>query len=971
MFSLPDTYELISEQRIEELKTDAYILRHKKSGARVAVMQNDDENKVFSIGFRTPPSDSTGVPHILEHSVLCGSKKYPAKDPFIELAKGSLNTFLNAMTYPDKTIYPVASCNDADFKNLMDVYMDAVLNPNIYTRPQIFMQEGWHYELESPQDELKYNGVVYNEMKGAFSSPDEVLFRYCLNSVFPDNSYSVESGGDPECIPNLSYEAFLGFHSKLYHPSNSYIYIYGNCDMEERLRYIDSEYLSHYDEITVDSEIELQKPFDAMQEKTYEYSVTEQEGTDHKTYLAYNVVIGDSLDTKLNIAMNVLCQALFSMPGAPIKQALIDAGIGDDISGSFENEIRQSMLSIVAKNTDSDRKEEFLKTVRDGLLKACREGIDRNSLLAGINSAEFQYRESDYGRFPKGLMYGIIAVGSWIYDDEKPFVHLALNDIYAELREAVDTGYFERLIEEKILNNTHASLVELKPVVGLTAINDQKTAKKLSDYKATLSDEEIASIVENTKALKQYQSEPSTEEELRKIPLLRREDISKDIVPYMHDEGTIGGVFVDHHNIYTNGIAYLTLSFDLSKVSDDELSYVGLLNKVFAYVDTDRHSFFELSNEIDINTGGIDSAVEGYTHVDSGENVTRFNVRCKSLSDRFSVACDLLKEIISGSDYSNTKRLKEILLEAKSRMQARFVSAGHSTAVGAAMAQMSVGGKISSLVNGIDFYNFVCGILDDFDAVKDSVVAGLKAVADKVYDREGLMISLTGDDELYKSVNPALTALVAEFPVKNNPVCPRNIELEKTKIGYKTASMVNYVARCGNFKKAGLEYDASLKVLDTILSYDYLWTEIRVKGGAYGCMDGFAITGPSYFCSYRDPNLSATNKVYEGIVDFIENFDADEREMTKYIIGTFSTIDIPLTPAQRGRTSFESLFTGMTNEKLLEQRLKALNTDVEDIRGLTDIVKAVLSDDYLCVVGNEEKLCEAKDMFDKVVTLFS
>lgn len=970
MIKIPESYELIMTQRIEELKTDAFLLKHKKSGARVALMQNDDENKVFSIGFRTPPSDSTGVPHILEHSVLCGSKKYPAKDPFIELAKGSLNTFLNAMTYPDKTVYPIASCNDADFKNIMDVYMDAVLNPNIYTRPQIFMQEGWHYEMESPESELTYNGVVYNEMKGAFSSPSDVLSRYCMNSLFPDTAYSVESGGDPACIPDLTYEAFMGFHKKLYHPSNSYIYIYGNCDMEERLEYMDREYLSNYDAITVDSEIALQKPFDKMNEVSIDYSVTEKEGTDNKTYLAYNILVGDSLDTKLNTAMTVLCQALFSIPGAPVKQALIDAGIGDDISGSFDADVRQSVINIVAKNTNADKKDTFLKIIRDSLTEICEKGIDKNSIIAGINSAEFQYREADFGRFPKGLMYGLNVMGSWIYDENKPFIHIALNDIYTELRNAVETGYFEQLIKDKILNNPHTSLVMLNPVVGLTAINDRKVADKLAAYKATLSKDEIDAIVANTKALKEYQSEPSTEEELRSIPLLRREDISEDIVPYINDFATIKGVKLVHHDIYTNGIGYITLSFGMDGIEDEELPYVGLLNKVFAYVDTKRHSFFDLSNEIDMYTGGIECSIEGYTDINTAKTQNRFNISCKALVEKFPTACALLDELINDTIYSDTKRLKEVLLETKSRMQARFTAAGHSTAVAEAMSQIGEAGKIASITKGLDFYNFVCGVLDDYEAQKDAVVAKLSEVAHKVYNRSKLVISLTGDDEVYVRVNAAVEGLIDRVKVQNISEVERHIEFKKERIGYKTASMVNYVARVGNFTKAGCTYDAALKVLDTILSYDYLWTEIRVKGGAYGCMDGFSITGPSYFCSYRDPNVEATNKVYEGIVDYLQNFEADEREMTKYIIGTFSSIDTPLTPSQRGNRSFDSYFNKMTNEKMKEHRLRVLNTQVEDIKGLAPIVKAVLDDGYLCVIGNEEKIEAAKDMFEKVTTLF-
>lgn len=964
-------YELIEQTRIEELKSDGFLLKHRKSGARVVILSNDDENKVFSIGFRTPPPDSTGVPHILEHSVLCGSAKYPAKDPFVELAKGSLNTFLNAMTYPDKTVYPIASCNDVDFKNIMDVYMDAVFNPNIYTRKEIFMQEGWHYELESADALLQYNGVVYNEMKGAFSSPDDMLARYCLNSLYPDTAYSVESGGDPECIPDLSYEEFLNFHRKLYHPSNSYIYLYGNCDMSERLEYLDREYLSSYDYLSVDSEIGLQKPFESMKRTEAEYSVTEDEGCENKACLAYNVSIGTSLDKELYLAFQVLDYALLSSPGAPVKQALIDAGIGEEVYSTYENGIRQPMLTIAAKNTDADRADEFIDIIKDTLSKIVKTGINKDALKAGINVLEFSYREADFGRFPKGLMYGLNLMDSWLYDETKPFIHLSRNDTYSFLKEQVETGYFEELVQKYILDNTHSSLVILKPVVNLTAINEQKTAGKLAAYKESLSKEEIEKLVLETAELKKYQSEPTPEKDLATIPLLSREDISKDIIPLYNSFEEIDGVKVDHHNIYTNGIGYLNLSFDISNVADEDIPYVGLLGNVIGYIDTENHSYDELSNEVDMHTGGILPDFTVYQNIKDRKKVSAaFSIKCKSLISEYDTAFSLINEMMYRSKYDDYKRLKEILAEVKSRLQAKILSAGHAVALNECYSQFMESARYTSLTSGIPYYYFVADLYANFDSKKELIAGKLMEITGQIFVKDRLTVSYTSDDEGYDAVKPGLAEFIKGILAGGMEAYKRNFVFEKKKIGYKTSSQVNYVARCGDFYEAGLSYNPSLTVLRTMMSYDYLWINIRVKGGAYGCMNGYSVSGSGYFLSYRDPNIAATNRIYEGVPAYVANYDGDEREMTKYILGTFSELDTPLTPQGKGNRSFESYMQNVDEDYLRERRLKILATDKEDIHSLEPIVKAILDSGYLCVIGNAEKIDSDSELFDEVKNLF-
>ena len=678
-----NAYEVLQTEDLSDLKSKGTLLKHKKSGARVLLMENDDENKVFTIGFRTPPSDSTGVPHIMEHSVLCGSKEFPVKDPFVELVKGSLNTFLNAMTYPDKTVYPVASCNDKDFQNLMHVYMDAVFYPNIYQNDKTFRQEGWSYKLDNPDGELTISGVVYNEMKGAFSSPEGVLDRVVLNSLFPDNTYSVESGGDPEVIPELTYERFLDFHRKYYHPSNSYIYLYGDMNMEEKLRWLDEKYLSDFENEPVDSEIHLQKPFTEMKEVVQEYSIASEESEEDNTYLSYNKVIGTTLDEKLYLAFEILDYALLSAPGAPLKKALLDAGVGKDISGSYDNGVYQPIFSVISKNANVEQKEEFVRVIEDTLKDIVKNGINKKALRAGINYHEFRFREADFGNYPRGLMYGLQLFDSWLYDETKPFIHMQAIPTFEFLKEQVETGYFEELIQKYLLDNTHGSIVIIKPERGRTARMDKELADKLQAYKDSLSKEEIDALVKATKELEEYQEEESAPEDLAKIPVLGREDISREIAPIYNKELETSGVKLVHHEVETNGIGYTALLFDLSGIPEEKLPYISILQSVLGIINTKNYEYSELFNEINVHTGGIGTSLELYTDVTKvkeKEFRATFEIKGKALYPKMNVLFSMMREILMESDLGDEKRLKEILAMLKSRLQMSFLSSGHTTA---------------------------------------------------------------------------------------------------------------------------------------------------------------------------------------------------------------------------------------------------------------------------------------------------
>lgn len=963
-------YEVLEQRRIEDIASEGYILRHKKSGARVCVISNDDDNKVFSIGFRTPPEDETGVPHIIEHTTLCGSDKFPVKDPFVELVKGSLNTFLNAMTYPDKTLYPVASYNEQDFKNLMDVYLDAVFHPNITKYQEIFMQEGWHYELESEDAPLTINGVVYNEMKGAYSSPDEVLQTAIAQALFPDNTYSKNSGGDPDHIPELTYEHYLDFYHKYYHPSNSYIYLYGDMDVKERLEWMDRAYLSAYESMEIDSKIPMQKPFDAMKFVETTFPITDDDPEENNTYLSYNMVIADVLDPTLYQAFTVLDYVLVSAPGAPVRQALIDAGIGQDVYGSYENEMLQPFFSIVAKNANKGDKDRFVRIIEDTLQNLVENGLNKDSLLAGINSEEFRFREADFGQFPKGLLYGLQCMESWLFDDKKPFIHLECLDTFEYLRNQISTGYFEDLIRKYLLENKHGAVVVVAPQKGLNSAKEAALEKKLAEKKAAMSAEEIENLIAQTKHLHAYQEEPSPEEDLKKIPMLKREDMRKEAMPFDNREDTIGQIPVVHHDIAASGIDYVTLMFECNDIPQEDIAYLGVLRAVLGYVNTKHYSYAGLFNAINIYTGGISCGVSVYPKVNERDLVSvKFEVRIRVLEKNLEEAMKLVDEIVRTSDITDVKRLTELIAQVKSRLQVSLSSSGHTVAAMRALSYQSRYAFYQDATLGIEYYQHVVKLDEQIRTNPEGVVKKLQEMIDKVLVRKRLMVSFTADQKAFEAAKPVMETYL-------NRIAQGDVAGEQTKLalsrkneGFTDASQIQYVARGGNFRDHGFTYRGSLKILKLIMSYEYLWINIRVKGGAYGCMSSFLRTGESYFVSYRDPNLGKTIDIYEHIPDYLRSFTADERDMTKYVIGTFGSLDTPMNPEAKGSRSMSAYLQELPFEQIQRERDEILHATPEDIRNLADLIAAVLEDDSLCVIGNENAIRAESGLFDSVQTL--
>jgi len=963
-------FRLAGEQEIEEINSTARTFLHEKSGARLLYLQNDDDNKVFSITFRTPPRDHTGIPHILEHSVLCGSRKYPSKEPFIELAKGSLNTFLNAMTFPDKTMYPVASRNARDFTNLMDVYLDAVFHPNIYQYSEIFMQEGWHYELESRDNALDYRGVVYNEMKGVFSSPESVLFRKIPESLFPDTAYGFESGGDPDVIPALTYEEFISFHKRYYHPSNSYIVFYGDGDLQEHLRLLNEGYLQDYERIEVDSEINVQAPFSEPCELETSYALMPNEDIEDKTFLSLNFAVDRATNPEVTLALTILEYLLLETPAAPLKKALQDAAIGKDVFGSFEKDILQPIFSIVVKNSNPEKRNSFRTLVFDTLTDLVNRGIDKKQIEAAINIHEFRLREADFKGLPKGIVYCIAAMGSWLYGGD-PLLNLQYEPTLRSVKKALKENYFENLIRKYLIDNTHQSLVTVVPEKGLMERKAVELQHELDEYKKGLSDEQIDVLVKQSGELKRRQATPDSPENLKKIPLLSLKDIDPESEKLPLQDTVHEHIHVLEHPIFTSGIAYMNLFFDTSSVLLEDIPYLSLLASMLGKIRTDRYSYAELSNQILINTGGISFAPETFSYKDDDSvYYPKLLVRSKALVNKLPELSDLVGEILKASRFDDAKRLREIIQETRSRFEMGIYDRGHFVASGRLLSYFSPRARYAEQLGGISYFKFLTGIEKNFEALTDEIRARLERVVQAVFNRNNLTVSITTDKSQLSAFSENFPRILEALHDSHAEKQDYALQTEKRNEGLLTPGKVQYVAKGYNFKNLGFKYRGSLQVLRTIASLDYLWNRIRVQGGAYGSFARFSWDGNMYFCSYRDPHLAETLDVYDGAADYFRSFNTDAREIRKYIIGTVSRLDHPLTPSMKGELAAERHFCGIEHADVQKTRDEVLSTDVKNIRECADLIAASMHQNCHCVLGNEGIIRESSNLFDDLVQVF-
>lgn len=960
-------FRLRESRMIKEIESKGYWLEHVKTGAQLLYLKNEDDNKVFSISFRTPPSDSTGVAHIVEHSVLCGSRKFPLKEPFVELVKGSLNTFLNAMTFPDKTMYPIASRNDKDFHNLMDVYLDAVFYPSMHEEREILMQEGWHYEIDENGD-LAYRGVVYNEMKGALSSPESLHDQKIMESLFPDTTYGLESGGNPEVIPELTQEAFLAFHRAYYHPSNSYIFLYGDCDIEEKLAFIDSEYLSNFSHLELDSTVAYQKLFTSPKEVCGTYPISAGEDTKDKTFLSLNYIIGDAKESEVVLAMQILAHMLFKSQAAPLKKALAEAGIGKDVDGTCNDGILQPTLSIEVSGANDGDAKRFAEVVKSTLREMAEGGIDKQLIEASLNLIEFKIREADFGRTPKGLIYGINVMNSWLYD-ESPFIYLEYEEALANIKTALHTDYFERLIKERILSNTHETMVVLSPEAGLTERKAAELRAKLAEYKATLTAEDIARIEEDAEKLAVRQETPDSPEALATIPLLSLDDLEKEEPPIICEEKCENGVTVLHHDIPTNKITYLSLYFDASVIPQEDVLYGHLLVELLGKVDTEKSSYEMLANRINLDTGGISCSLMAYSVEDGTKDYDpRFRVKGKVLTEKASRLTELMAEMLTMSRFTDEKRMKEMIGRIRENVSMYLLKNGHQVAIGRALSYVSPSAKYNEC-GIVPFFDFIDHLEKNFEAEKDALAAKLSAVASMLFNKNNLLVSVTADAEDYEVFRSAWQVLDDALSAKVYPSQQYVYAFGKKNEGLTTAGKVQYVVKGANFRQLGYTYSGALKVVETILKYDHLWNKIRVQGGAYGALVQFRRNGNMMLGSYRDPNLAETVEVFDTTGDHLAEFSVDEREMTKYIIGTMSGIDMPLTPVMKGDAAAECFLRGVTHDDLQRERDEILGATQEDIRAAGELIRAAMAENCLCVVGGEEKIRENEALFGSVAAL--
>ena len=970
---IPEQYEVLKFEFIVDIGSSGYILRHKKSGAHVAVLPNEDTNKLFCITFFTPPENSKGTPHIIEHTVLQGSRKYPAREPFMQLVKGSLNTFLNAMTYPDKTMFPVSSCNDIDFKNLMDVYLDAVFHPNLYNKREIFLQEGWHYEIGQNGD-LLINGVVYSEMKGKTSSPDSNVFDELFAALFPDNAYGFSSGGDPREIPDLSYEEYLEFHKKYYHPSNSYIMIYGNVDAEERLDYLDREYLSEYDSVPEIPGIHPQKEFGFNYTKhvTVPYPIGGEEDDKNKTYIAAACRVGSVYDEVESVAWNVLGDILVNDPESYIKRALSDAGIGQEIFGGYLDYIGEPVFVIVAKNTDNTRKDDFLRIINETFVRLRKEGINKKTLSAILERTEFNFRESDYGSYPKGLHLFSMMLKGWIYGEKDPFKYIKILSILGKLKEKVNDGFFEGLLDF-LISPSHSVVLTLLPERGLASKEEDDLNNKLSLLKESLSESEYNKIEKEFKELRDYQEAPETDEERNCIPVLPRGSIPTEPLPVSNVESQHNGVRIISHNIDSNGIVYVTFLFDVSDLSEERLPYLDLLVELLGNSSAGTYETRDLIDEIRTSTGGIDfdlTPIRKYR--DPALFTPYLTVSVRALASKTDEAFDLVRLILTETKLENVQRVREVLGETVSVKSYNAIYSGSEFAAMRSLGGFDPASVFNDMTEGIGSLRVQSDLYSDFDNFSESIINELKCLYETVFDKKRAVISLTAPKESNETVLRAIDRVTVNLDrgpgsVLHNSLKARGVCNE----AFSSTSAVQYVSLCSDIGLTDDRFRLITPLISRTISNEILYPEIRVKGGAYGAYCTIVPgSGKIVMCSYRDPCLLDTVDVFRSVYNKLETVMPDDDKLWQLVIGTFSMIDKPLSVYQKTCRSMNLLLSGKDISDIRREREAMLSVTGTEFKKAVRYLERVGDHSSLCVIGGENPINSSKSLFNSVYKLF-
>lgn len=971
-FKINETYngfKVINREYIEEIECLGIYFEHIKSGALLYKLESPNDNRVFSIGFRTPPQSNNGLTHILEHCALSGSRKYKTKEPFVDLLKGSLNTFLNAITYPDKTLYPLSSRNPKDFYNLMDVYLDGVFYPAIYHQKEIFMQEGWHYELDSLEGEVSYKGIVYNEMKGAYSAPEELLGIKVREKLFTDTPYRYDSGGDPDMIPQLTEEEFLRFHETYYHPSNSYIYLYGNGDTMEELKYLDDNYLSHFERKIIHSEIPLQQPFPERRYYAEEYPVLPDEDTEESTYLSLSFVTGKKTDTMELLGLDILQHMLMETPASPLKLALINAALGEDVDADFDTYMLQPVISIIVKNSELCKKDQFLKVTKETLGKLCDEGLDRELIDSSINLLEFKLRESEKEHASKGLLYAIRCMDGWLYGQD-PGEHLKYSSMLKEIRELSYKGYFEGLIEKYLLKNTHSVYISLEPHPGLREEKERQLKNRLGEFKASLSIQQLENMIEDTKRLKRRQLEDDTPEQKATIPVLSLEDISRNPEWIETRVEELLGAKVLYHPMESNGIVYINLYIDMKGLSEELLPYVALLSDILGEIDTKASSYVELAKKISRTIGDLEFNVQEYDINDDMHSLDmKFTICIRVLEEKLPEALGIVGEICNTSLFDNEKRLHELLKEIKCDFEEDLYDDGDEIASERLTSYFSEGGAVRDAIGGVKYYKFISSLEEGFEERTRELSEKLRRVYETVISRKNLIIGVLGSQREYNSFKENAGLLLEYIPVKELPKQIWSLKHKSLNEGLLTSGEVQYVSKGCNLMKIGYSYTGKLQVLQTILKLDYLWNRVRAKGGAYGCSVKFYKNGDIIFSSYRDPNLKETLRVYDECGSYLRSFQANDKEMAKYIIGTISEMDALLTTWEKAQLYDELYIRNISREDVQRERHEILSTTAEDIRGFACMMDDIAKENNICVLGNENEIKKNKELFKNLLNV--
>ena len=960
-------FKLQNIKKIDELNAVGFRFEHIKSGARLLKLKTDEDNKTFSIAFRTPPHTDSGTPHIMEHSVLNGSRKFPVKSPFDILKKGSLNTYLNALTGPHRTSYVLAGRNVKAFFDFMDVYLDAVFYPRIYEDPRILQREGWHYELDNKEGELKINGIVYNEEQGMYSNSTRHLDYYISKHFFPDNAYAHASGGHPDAIPELTRERFLEFHRTYYHPSNSYIFLQGRGDTLKELKFIDEKYLSRFNRRDVLSRIPLQKPFDQMKEITEEYPVSMDDSETGNTFLSLSFAAGLLVRRDVTLGMEVLSDVLVELPAAPLRRALMDAAIGKEVIGGLWK-TKQNMFQVCVQKADEPDKERFKQIVFDTLKQVAKEGLDKKMTEGAINRLEFRLRENQYPwrGYPKALLNSFLVGDGWMFAGD-PFLLLEYERPLEKLKKGVNTRYFEELIETYLLNNNHCLLLVLKPKRGLAEEKKQRLKEKLALYKAALTDEELEKLVEETKALKEYGERPDSPEDLKKIPLLSLKDVDPKAKRLEIRERWTSGVKVLVHPTFTNNILYSRLLFDTSAVPQELIPYATLLSHILGQLSTENYTYGDLDTEINLHTGGIQFGTRLYIdNNDPKKLLPKLEVSAKVLPEKLDKLLELEGEIVKNTIFDDPKRLKEVIVRLNTWIETMLNRFGLQLALTRLNSYVSPYGKYMDLTAGLSYCHFVSEIVRDFDAKAGMVISNLQKVSAFIFRKNGLTVALTCPEKDYRVFEEKFPAFPAYVSDESSEPAAYIFEFKEKNEGLLSSSRVQYVTAGYDYRKLGYAYSGQFKVLEQILTRDYLHRKIRVSGGAYGRNASFSRDGFAYFSSYRDPQLEKTLQAYQGAADYLEGFNADNREITRYILGTISRLDPVLTPEQEGDTAVSNYLQGITHADIQKERTEVLSTTLPDIRKMGKTVRDIMAQNTICVFGNEKKLEENKLLFQKL-----